>query len=118
MREPSWLDIFAWLTSKNEDLNFVPFQQDLLLKRQDGTGKWFLGTDEFKQWLRSEAGLLYCHGTRKLVTLIVGSFLTVVGGCGKTWLMQVQFSILIITVGSPLTAVKARCCGLSPKAPL
>jgi len=66
IREPSWQDVFEWLTSKNDDLDFLPFQKDLLRNRQDGTGEWLFGTTEFQQWLSARPGLLYCHGIRKL----------------------------------------------------
>lgn len=62
---PSWRDIFEWLTSKNDDLDFLPFQQDLLRNRQNGTGEWFFDRAEFQHWLSARSGFLYCHGMRK-----------------------------------------------------
>jgi len=57
-----------WLSS----LNFKDTQADVLDQRTDGTGQWFLESDEFNAWLVSVVPqTLWCTGMRKI--LILGS---------------------------------------------
>lgn len=64
-RDPSWEDIFDWLTQKHDDLNFFPRQEELSKIRQNGTGEWFLEEAQFMAWMASRAGVLACYGERE-----------------------------------------------------
>ena len=53
-----------WLSS----LNFKQRQADVLNQRTEGTGLWFLESDEFQSWtLSAGSEILWCKGIRKLV---------------------------------------------------
>ncbi|KAJ9235265.1 hypothetical protein DTO169E5_6231 [Paecilomyces variotii] len=50
--------ILEWLTP----LNFDDIQNDLLGRRQEGTGLWFLNSEEFTQWMSQPKQTLFCPG--------------------------------------------------------
>ena len=70
--------ILDWLTS----VDYSTQQNDFIARRQEGTGGWLVGSDEFQQWENSRGGILFCPG---------------IPGSGKTmmvsivvWLMRRQ----------------------------
>ena len=50
--------VLEWLTP----LNFDDYQNDLLVRRQEGTGLWFLNSEEFMQWMNEPNQTLFCPG--------------------------------------------------------
>ncbi|KAJ9204753.1 hypothetical protein DTO166G4_7855 [Paecilomyces variotii] len=50
--------ILEWLTP----LNFDDIQNDLLGRRQEGTGLWLLNSEEFTQWMSQPKQTLFCPG--------------------------------------------------------
>ncbi|KAK8123111.1 hypothetical protein PG984_011781 [Apiospora sp. TS-2023a] len=50
--------VLEWLTNSN----FGDKQSDCLRKRQDGTGKWFLDSSEYQEWLATPSQILLCSG--------------------------------------------------------
>jgi len=53
-------DISSWLSP----INFMIKQSDLIEKRQEGTGQWFLDTLEYTQWVNSFRTYIWCTGIR------------------------------------------------------
>jgi hypothetical protein len=51
------------------NLDFSSKQNDLLAKRQEGTGEWFLKADSFKNWFNGTEKILWCPGLRMIDTL-------------------------------------------------
>jgi Cdc6-like AAA superfamily ATPase len=51
-------DILHWLTP----IDYGPQQSDFIKRRQEGTGTWLLGTEEFKTWLDQRNKTLFCSG--------------------------------------------------------
>jgi len=60
-REQKNRDILAWMSP----FNFITKHKDLISKAQEGTGKWFLDCEKFKQWASGNQSLLLCSGQRK-----------------------------------------------------
>jgi Cdc6-like AAA superfamily ATPase len=50
--------ILDWLTP----INYGDQQSDLIARRQAGTGKWLLNSDEFQSWLNENKQTLFCPG--------------------------------------------------------
>jgi predicted ATPase len=50
--------ILDWLTP----INYGDQQSDLIARRQAGTGKWLLNSDEFQLWLNENKQTLFCPG--------------------------------------------------------
>ena len=50
--------IIQWLSPTD----FPTQQHDIISRRQEGTGQWFLDTPEFKRWLRGSDKTLFCPG--------------------------------------------------------
>jgi Cdc6-like AAA superfamily ATPase len=50
--------ILDWLTP----INYGDQQSDLIGRRQAGTGKWLLNSDEFQSWLNKDRQTLFCPG--------------------------------------------------------
>ncbi|CAI7596968.1 unnamed protein product [Penicillium viridicatum] len=50
--------ILNWLSAVDYTLQ----QSDLLARRQEGTGKWLLASDQYKNWLRTPRATLFCPG--------------------------------------------------------
>ncbi|PCG94078.1 Hypothetical protein PENO1_080360 [Penicillium occitanis (nom. inval.)] len=42
--------------------DFYTQQNDLISRRQKGTGQWFLDSAEFKKWIKTEKQILFCPG--------------------------------------------------------
>ncbi|MCJ1345215.1 hypothetical protein MMC31_003421 [Peltigera leucophlebia] len=51
-------DIINWLSP----VNYHTQQDDFLRRRQEGTGKWLLDSDEFQAWLKLSKQTLFCPG--------------------------------------------------------
>ena len=69
--------IMEWLSPSD----FPAQQYDIICRRQEGTGEWFLETPEFTRWLEGSDKTLFCPG---------------IPGAGKTMMAA-------ITIGSLLT---------------
>ncbi|KAJ5192088.1 hypothetical protein N7449_008230 [Penicillium cf. viridicatum] len=50
--------ILNWLSAVDYTLQ----QSDLLARRQEGTGKWLLASDQYKHWLCTPRATLFCPG--------------------------------------------------------
>ena len=55
-------EVLRWLSP----LNPASRQIDVLSRRQAGTGKWLLESDEFNKWISGEERLLWCPEIRKI----------------------------------------------------
>jgi hypothetical protein len=53
-------EITAWLSP----LNFFKTQDDVLKRRQEGTGQWLLETRQFADWVSGKEKSLWCPGIR------------------------------------------------------
>jgi DNA replication protein DnaC len=42
--------------------DFPAQQQDIITRRQEGTGQWFIDSAEFKRWLQGSDKTLFCPG--------------------------------------------------------
>ncbi|KAF3316763.1 hypothetical protein TWF173_001426 [Orbilia oligospora] len=62
--------VLEWLTP----MEYGPVHNDIVQRRQSGTGKWFLGSEEFTNWLQGSREILFCPG---------------IPGAGKTFLTSV-----------------------------
>jgi hypothetical protein len=54
-------ELLTWLST----LDFKPKQSDVLSKRLEGTGRWFLEDPQFRQWMNGDIATLWCPGARK-----------------------------------------------------
>jgi ankyrin repeat protein len=63
--------ILEWLTS----IDYAPQQNDLIRRRQEGTGQWLLTSHEFHGWLNQDKQTLFCPGIpgagKTMITSIV-----------------------------------------------
>ena len=50
--------IMQWLSPTD----FPAQQHDIISRRQEGTGQWFLDAPEFKRWLQGSDETLFCPG--------------------------------------------------------
>lgn len=50
--------ILDWLTP----INYSTQQSDFISRRQAGTGKWLLGTAEYRAWIENKKTTLFCPG--------------------------------------------------------
>ncbi|KFY70028.1 hypothetical protein V499_09532 [Pseudogymnoascus sp. VKM F-103] len=50
--------IVDWLTP----IDFAPQQSDFIARRQEGTGQWLLGSNEFQIWLKQSKRTMFCPG--------------------------------------------------------
>lgn len=50
--------IMNWLTP----IDYAPQQNDLISRRQEGTGQWLLDSEEFKKWLDESGQTMFCAG--------------------------------------------------------
>ncbi|PGH09567.1 hypothetical protein GX51_00673 [Blastomyces parvus] len=50
--------ILTWLTS----FDFGPLQNDLISRKQEGTGEWLVETSEYQQWETTRGCTLFCPG--------------------------------------------------------
>lgn len=53
--------ILCWISSTS----FRSKQADVLQSVQPGTGKWFLGANEYRDWLSGNVDLFWCPGIRR-----------------------------------------------------
>jgi hypothetical protein len=53
-------NVVTWLCS----LEFNKKQNEVLTRRQQGTGEWFFENTIFQQWLAGRERKLWCHGIR------------------------------------------------------
>jgi hypothetical protein len=51
-------DVLNWLTP----INYVPQHNALSSQRLEDSGKWFLDSEEFKNWVDTKGKTLYCQG--------------------------------------------------------
>lgn len=67
--------IMNWLTP----VNYALQQSDLVVRQQEGTGEWFLKSDQFQQWLARGNQTLFCPGMpgagKTMLTSIVVRYL-------------------------------------------
>jgi Cdc6-like AAA superfamily ATPase len=65
------LDILNWISQ----VDYATQHNDFIRRRQEGTGKWFLDSKEFQEWLKTVKQTLYCPGIpgagKTIVTAIV-----------------------------------------------
>lgn len=54
-------DLVNWLSP----LDFFSKQSDALSRRQEGTGRWLLESNEFRSWLDTAGRVLWCPGMRE-----------------------------------------------------
>jgi Cdc6-like AAA superfamily ATPase len=50
--------ILAWISSSN----YPAQQSDIIQRRQEGTGQWFLDAPEVARWLKEAKTTLFCPG--------------------------------------------------------
>jgi hypothetical protein len=50
--------ILRWLTS----IDFATQQNDFISRRQEGTGRWLLDSDEFQKWVNQSGRTMFCPG--------------------------------------------------------
>ncbi|GAM43858.1 hypothetical protein TCE0_060r19013 [Talaromyces pinophilus] len=70
MDEAQVREMIDWLSP----LNFIAKQQLLFREHHEGTCKWFLDDDDFREWIEHEKGILICPG---------------IPGAGKTYLSAI-----------------------------
>ncbi|GAA91491.1 ankyrin repeat-containing protein [Aspergillus luchuensis IFO 4308] len=75
MEDKAQHKLLEWLTT----VNYATQQEEYLKRRQEGTGKWLLGTDKFQQWIDNENKNILCTG---------------IPGAGKTILTAVVIEYL------------------------
>jgi predicted amino acid-binding ACT domain protein len=63
--------------------DFPAQQHDIITRRQEGTGQWFLDSDNFKRWLRGSDKTLFCPG---------------IPGAGKTMMAAIAIDHLCRTI--------------------
>jgi hypothetical protein len=68
-------DIMKWLSPTD----FPAQQHDIITRRQEGTGQWFLDSPEFKRWLQGSDKTLFCPG---------------IPGAGKTMMAAIAIDYL------------------------
>ncbi|KAK8851947.1 ankyrin repeat protein [Apiospora arundinis] len=51
-------EILDWLTP----IDFAAQQSDFIRRRQSGTGQWLLDSPEYRKWVESRKGALFCPG--------------------------------------------------------
>src|SRR3989440_8652759 len=70
--------IMEWLSPTD----FPAQQHDIITRRQEGTGQWFLDSVEFKRWLQGSDETLFCPG---------------IPGAGKTMMTAIAINHLCRT---------------------
>lgn len=73
--------LIAWISP----IDFPAQQSDIINRRQEGTGQWFLNAPEVAQWLSQQKGTLFCPG---------------IPGAGKTMIAAIAIDHLLKTVQS------------------
>jgi len=49
------LDILEWISP----FDYAPQHNDFIKRRQPGTGQWFLDSNEFQEWLKTDKQTLF-----------------------------------------------------------
>jgi len=83
--------IMQWLSPTE----FPAQQHDIISRRQEGTGQWFLDTSEFKRWLQGSDKTLFCPG---------------IPGTGKTMMAAIAIDHLCRTTRGDDIAVAYLFC--------
>jgi Cdc6-like AAA superfamily ATPase len=65
-------------------IDFSALQHDIVTRRQEGTGQWFLDSPKFKSWLQGSDKTLFCPG---------------IPGAGKTMMAAIAIDHLCRTAG-------------------
>jgi hypothetical protein len=60
MSEDEFIALLEWITP----LNFLQTHDDYVKRRQEGTGQWFLDSDEYQKWYTEPGATLWCTGNR------------------------------------------------------
>ncbi|KAK6514396.1 hypothetical protein TWF506_008791 [Arthrobotrys conoides] len=79
------LKILEWLTP----IEYGPQQNDIVQKRQPGTGQWLLNSSEYYGWLQNRKQILFCPG---------------IPGAGKTFLTSIVVDHLLQSFGNTSAA--------------
>ena len=70
------IEMLNWLSP----LTFETKQQDMLSRREEGTGLWFLESIEFQNWIASDSSILWCPGIpasgKTIITSMVVDYLS------------------------------------------
>src|SRR6266480_225400 len=82
--------IVEWISPTN----FPAQQSDLIVRRQAGTGQWFLASPEFTNWLHEPHGTLFCPG---------------IPGAGKTMMAAITIDHLQRTQSETVGVVYTYC---------
>ena len=64
--------VLDWLSPSD----FVAQQTDLIGKRQEGTGLWFINSPEFAEWLHGSKHTLFCPGIPGAGKTIIATIVT------------------------------------------
>ena len=83
--------IADWLTP----VDFAKQQNDLISRRQEGTGQWFLKSPEFTTWLNGVKQTLFCPG---------------IPGAGKTTMASIVIEELGTTINDGKTGIAFLYC--------
>src|SRR6266704_3252811 len=81
--------------------DFPALQHDIITRRQEGTGQWFLDTPEFKRWLQGSDKTLFCPG---------------IPGAGKTMIAAIAIDYLCRTARSNSVGVAYLFCNYKAQA--
>jgi hypothetical protein len=83
--------IMQWLSPTD----YPAQQNDIITRKQEGTGQWFLNSIKFKNWLRGSNNTLFCPG---------------IPGAGKTMMSAIAIDHLCKTACSDSTGVAYLFC--------
>jgi hypothetical protein len=81
--------------------DFPAQQHDIISRRQEGTGQWFLNSDEFNRWLQGSDKILFCPG---------------IPGAGKTMMAAMAVDHLCRTTRSDDISVAYLFCSYKAQA--
>jgi hypothetical protein len=90
-------DIMEWLSPTD----FPAQQHDIITRRQEGTGQWFLGSPEFKSWLQGCNKTLFCPG---------------IPGAGKTMMAGITIDHLCREISSESVGLAYLFCNYNRQA--
>jgi hypothetical protein len=90
-------DIMEWLSPTD----FPAQQHDIITRRQEGTGQWFLGSPEFKSWLQGCNKTLFCPG---------------IPGAGKTMMAGITIDHLCREISSESVGLAYLFCNYNGQA--
>lgn len=89
--------IMEWLSPTD----FPAQQHDIITRRQEGTGQWFLDTPEFKRWVQGPEKTLFCPG---------------IPGAGKTMMAAIAIDHLYKPAGNDGIGVAYLFCSYKAQA--